>query len=71
MDDEISIAIHLFCHSLDSRLRLLLRWVKVLLEFGLSGHAARNCRLGWFRNGSDGAVLLLRLFLRVGYVEKA
>jgi hypothetical protein len=26
---------------------------------------------GWFRDGSDGAVLLLRLLLRVGYVEKA
>ena len=38
MDDEISI--HLFCHSLGSRLRLLLRLVKVLLEYGLSGHAA-------------------------------
>ena len=36
MGDEISI--HLFCHSLGSRLRLLLRLVKVLLEFGHSGH---------------------------------
>jgi hypothetical protein len=69
MDDEISM--HSFCLSLNSRLRLLLTLVKVLLEFGLSGHAARNCRLGWFRKGSDGPVLLLRLFLRVGYVEKA
>ncbi len=41
--------------------------MKVLLEYGLSGHAARDCRLGWFRNGSDGAILLLlRLLLRSG-----
>ena len=57
MDDEISIL--LFCHSLGSWLRLLLGLVNVLLEFGLSGHAARDCRLGWFRDGSDGAILLL------------
>ena len=44
MGDEISF--HLFCHSLGSRLRLLLRLVKVLLEFGHSGHAAGDCRLG-------------------------
>ena len=69
MDDEISI--NLLCHSLGSQLRLLLRLVKVLLEFCLSGHAARDCRLGWCRDGSDGAILLLRLLLRVGYVEKA
>ena len=68
MDDEIPI--HLFCHSLGSLLGLLLRLVKVLLEYGLSGHAARDCRLGWFRDGSDGAILLLRLLLRVCYVEK-
>ncbi len=58
MDDGISV--HLFCHSLDSRLRLVLRLVKVLLEFGLSGHAAGDCRLGWFRDESDGADLLLQ-----------
>ena len=52
MDDAISIL--LFSHSLDSRLRLFLRLMKVLLEFGLSGHAARDCLLGWFRDGSDG-----------------
>ena len=69
MGDEISI--HLFCHSLGSLLSLLLRLVKVLLEYGLSEHAARTCRLGWFRDGSDGAILRLRLLLRVGYVEKA
>ncbi len=69
MDDEISI--HLFCHSLGSRLRLLLRLVKVLLEYGLTGHAARTCRLGWFRDGSGGAILRLRLLLRVDNVEKA
>jgi hypothetical protein len=70
MDDEISIL--LFCHSLGSWLRLLLRLVKVLLEYGLSGHAARHCRLG-FRDGSDGAILFLQLLLRDhdGYVEKA
>ena len=68
MDDEISI--NLFYHSLGSLLRLLLRLVKVLLKFGLSGHAARNCRLGWCRDGSDGAILLLRLLPRVYYVEK-
>ncbi len=45
--------------------------MKVLLEYDLSGYAAGYCRLGWFRGGSDGAVLLLRLLLRVGNVEKA
>ena len=69
MDDEISI--HLFCHSLSSRLGLLLGLVKVLLEYGLSDHAARTCRLGWFRDGSDRALILLRLLLRVSYVDKA
>ena len=69
MDDEIPI--HLFCHSLGSLLGLLLRLVNVLLEYGLSGHAARHCRIGWFSDGSDGAILLLQLLLRVGYVEKA
>ncbi len=44
--------------------------MKVLLEFGLSGHCARDCRLGWFRDGSDGAILLLRSLLRAGYVER-
>ena len=69
MDDEISI--RLFCRSFDSQWRLLLRLMKSFLEYRLSGHAAGDCRLGWFRDGSDGAVLLLRLLLRVGYVEKA
>ena len=68
MDDGISI--NLFCHSFGSLLRLLLRLVKVLLEFCLSGHAARDCRHGWCRDESDGAILLLQLLLRVGYVEK-
>ena len=45
--------------------------MKVLFEFGLSALAARDCRLGWFRDGSDGAFLLLQLLLRIGYVEKA
>ncbi len=57
MDDEISI--HLFCYSMNSRLRLLLRLVKIVLEFGLSGHAAEDYRLGGFRDGPDGAGLLL------------
>jgi hypothetical protein len=71
MDDGISI--NLFCHSSDLLLRLLLRpgLVKVLLEYGLSGHIAGDCRLGWFKDRSDGAVLLLRLLLRVVNVEKA
>jgi hypothetical protein len=60
MDDEISI--HVFYHSLDSRLRLLLRLMKVLLEYRLSGYAAGDCRLGWFRDGSDGAVLFCDFF---------
>ena len=47
-----------------------MRLVKVLLEFGLSGHASWDCRLGWCRDGTDGAILLLRLLLRVSYVEK-
>ncbi len=47
-----------------------MRLKKVLLEFGLSGHAARACRLGWFRDGSDGAILLLQSSLRVGYFER-
>jgi hypothetical protein len=50
MDDRISN--HLFCYSFDSRLRLLLRLVKVLLEYGLSRHAADYCLFGWFRDGS-------------------
>ncbi len=45
--------------------------MKVLLEFGLSGHAAGDCQLGWFRDGSDGAILLLRSLLRAGYVERS
>ena len=45
--------------------------MNVLLEYGLPGHAARDRRLGWFRNGSDGAILLLQLLPRVGYVETA
>ena len=69
MDDEIPI--HLFCHSLVSLLGLVLQLVDVLLEYGLSGHAARHRRIGWFSDGSDGAILLLQLLLRVGYVEKA
>ena len=44
MGDDIPI--HLFCHLLGSRLRLLLRLVKVLLEFGHSGHADGDRWLG-------------------------
>jgi hypothetical protein len=51
-------------------LRLLLRLVKVVLEYGFRD-TARDYPLGWIRDGSDGAVLLLRLLLRVGCVEKA
>ncbi len=29
-----------------------------------------DCRLGWIRDGSHGAFLLLQLLLTVGYVEK-
>ena len=47
-----------------------MRLVNILLEFGLSGHAARDCWIGWFRDGSDGAILRLQLLLRVGSVEK-
>jgi hypothetical protein len=65
MHDERSM--HWFGHSLGPWLRLLLtrRLVKVLLEYGLSssGHAARDCRLGWFRDRSYGAIILLRLLL--------
>jgi hypothetical protein len=57
MDNDRSI--HLFCHSMHSQLRLLLRLVKVVLEFGLLGHAAEDCRFGWSRDGPDGAVFLL------------
>ena len=45
----------------------------MLLEDGLSGHAARDCGLSWFRDGSDDAILLLRVHLKVypvGFVEK-
>ncbi len=43
--------------------------MKVLLKYYLqvSGHAVGDCQIGWFR---DGGAVLLRLLLRVGYVEK-
>ncbi len=44
--------------------------MKVLLEYGLSVHAAGDCQLGWFRDGFDGAVLLMRLLVTIGYVDK-
>jgi hypothetical protein len=78
----VLISIHLFFHSLDSRLRLLLIFVNVLLvvDFGESsarvirrvwpsGPAPGDFRLGWFRDESGGAVLLLLLLLRVGYLK--
>ncbi len=34
-----------------------MKLLKVPLKYGLSGHAARKCRLGWFRDESDGAIL--------------
>jgi hypothetical protein len=40
--------------------------MKILIEYGHMGHAAGDCRVGWFRGGSDGAVLLLRYLLKVG-----
>jgi hypothetical protein len=42
----VEISIHLFGPSMGSRLRPLLTLMKVLLEFGLSGHAAGDFRLG-------------------------
>jgi hypothetical protein len=44
-------SIHLFFNSMDSGFRLLFKLVKVVREFGLSGHAAEDCRLGWFKDG--------------------
>ncbi len=38
------------------------------MSFGTSWHEA--ARFGWFRDGSNGAILLLRLLLRLRYVEK-
>ncbi len=59
--------------SLGSLLRLLLKLLKVLFEVfrDMLLASARECRLGWFRDWSDGALLLLWLLQRVGYVEKA
>ncbi len=71
IDDGISIPF--YCKSKDSLLRLLLRLEKVLLEYGLSGHAAGDCWLGWFRDGSDhsdGTVLLLRHFSGLGMLKR-
>ncbi len=70
MHDAISI--HLLCHSLGSLLRVLLKLVKFCLSMAFQDTllSNRDCRLGWLRNGSDGAFLLPRLFLRIGCVEK-
>jgi hypothetical protein len=55
IDDEISI--HLFCHSLGSRLRLLLRLVKVVLEYGF-----RDTLLGTIRLAGLGMDLMVLFF---------
>jgi hypothetical protein len=74
MDDEISILF--FCHSLDSRLRLLLSLMKVLLEFSLSGHGDTLQEIvGLAGSGIDLMVLFffcdfLNFLLEVGYVER-
>ena len=60
----------LFCHSFGSRLRLMLRLMKDVFWFCVSVHAAWDCRLRWLRDGSDGAIRLLRLLPRAGYVER-
>ncbi len=60
-----------FLLSLGSRLKPLLRLVKVVLEFGVLGHATRDFRLGCYGDGSDGVILLMRHRLCVGYVEMA
>ena len=49
MDDEISI--RLFCHSLDSQLRLLLRLMKVLLEYRLRDTLLGTVGLAGLRMG--------------------
>ena len=59
MGDEISI--HLFCHSLGSRLRLLLRLVKVLLEFG-GTLAIRDTLLGTVGLADLGMDLMVLFF---------
>ena len=47
--------------------------MKVVLWLGLSGHAAADCslicRLVWFSDGSDSAILLLQLLPRVLYFK--
>jgi hypothetical protein len=60
MDDVISI--HLFCHSLDSRLRLLLRLVKVLLEYGLSDTLLRTNGLAGLGTAGLGTDLVVLFF---------
>ena len=55
IDDEILI--RLFCHSLGSRLRLLLRLVKVVLEYGF-----RDTLLGTIRLAGLGMDLMVLFF---------
>jgi hypothetical protein len=55
IDDEISI--NLFCHSLGSQLRLLLRLVKVVLEYGF-----RDTLLGTIRLAGLGMDLMVLFF---------
>ena len=68
MFDEISI--HLFCHSLGSLLRLLLRFVNVCSNSAFQDTLQGTVGLADL-DGSDGSILLLRLLAKVGYVEKA
>jgi hypothetical protein len=67
MDNEIDCIVLSF---FGFKVEAVVEVVKVLIEFGLSGHAARDCWLGWFWDGPDGAILLLRLLLRVGFAER-
>ncbi len=68
MDDGMSM--NLFFHSLDSWLRLLLRLVKVLLEYGLSGHAAESVGLAGLGTNRMVLSFFCDFVLRVGYVER-
>ena len=48
----------------------MLRSVRAPDELGLARRAACDGQPGWFGDVSDGAVLLLRFLLRVGFVER-
>ena len=47
-----------------------MRSMKALHEPGFSRRTACNRQLDWFSNVFDGAILLLRFLLRVGFVER-